>query len=60
MNTYTIRFKIIDHESDLCAYEECTIVEADTRKQALDQFYASCGSLCVDLVSITEKIGTSK
>ena len=54
MADYLIRFKVIDHESDICSPIEQTIIPASNRKEALDILYEGLDYCSVYLESINE------
>lgn len=47
MKTFLIRFKVIDHYSEVCSPEEQTCIVASDLKSALDIFYNDLSGECV-------------
>lgn len=54
LKQWRIEFKVIDHESDECASTEATIVEADNRLNALNEFYDGMSGYTVEVLSLNE------
>ena len=54
MKMFLFRFKVIDHYSDICSPEEQTIIKAEDRRNAVNEFYNDMMGECVDLIDVKE------